>query len=114
MPAAKAPRCRLKLVMNGLPGSREEAAVPLVSCPTRCRDTSLHLFQRQEGKPQFLNVWSKMRGGLRLRQRCHSRPHFAPDGFKEAIDHPLGGFADQRSAEPHDSPIGFAVGGEAQ
>src|SRR3954468_22435356 len=106
MPAAKAPRCRLKLDMNGLPGSREEAAVPLSLAPRVRRDTSLHLFQRQEGKPQFLNVWSKMRGRFRPRQRCHIRPHFATDGFKEAVDHPLGGFADECTSEAHDPPVG--------
>src|SRR3569832_2364033 len=82
--------------------------------PRVSRDTSLHLFKRQEGKPRFLNSWSKMGGALRLRQRCHSRPHLATDGFKEAVDHPLRGSADQRPPQPHDAAIGFAIRREAQ
>src|SRR3569833_1098757 len=82
--------------------------------PRVSRDTSLHLFKRQEGKRRFLNSWSKFGGGFRLRQRCHTGPHLATNRFKEAVDHPLGGSANQGPPQSHDAAIGFAVRCEAQ
>src|SRR3569623_2906056 len=89
--------------------------------PCRCllsprvsRDTSLQLFKRQEGKRQILNGWSKLSGSLRLGYRRHGRPHLAPDGFKDAVAHPLRRSADQRPSQPHDAAIGFTVRREAE
>ncbi|HEX4297674.1 MAG TPA: hypothetical protein VHZ56_06590, partial [Devosia sp.] len=74
----------MNLVMKKSPCIAGGAAVPRDKPSRVGNDTSLHFGARQEGKPEFLNVWSKTVRQILPRQRCHDRSHLGTDRSKEA------------------------------